>query len=80
MAFAVVTSVFFVFPPFIPVESGTSMNWVIVVVFIVLLMALINWFTDARRNYRGPEDIEHLMERAAHAARLANNLKNAHKA
>lgn len=33
--FALVTTVFFVFPPYIPVTSGTTMNWVIVVVAVV---------------------------------------------
>lgn len=76
LIFASVTSVFFVFPPFIPVTSGTSMNWVIVVVAIVVFMAVVNWFTDARKTYHGPVNVDHLMEAAARAAQLADNLKN----
>lgn len=67
--FAIVTSIFFVFPPAIPVESGTSMNWlwVIVVVAVVVLMLLVNWLIDGRKNYRAPENVEMLMDRAAQA-------------
>ena len=77
LVFASVTAVFFVFPPFIPVTS-TSMNYVIVVVGIVLLMAGVNWLVDARKNYRGPENIDQLLEAASRAALLADNLKKAH--
>ena len=73
LVFATVTSIFFVFPPAIPVESGTSMNWVIVCVFVVLLMSGVNWLVDGKRNYRGPENVELLLQRAAQAAVIANH-------
>lgn len=73
LIFATATSIFFVFPPAIPVESGTSFNWVIVVVFVVLLMSGINWLVDGKRNYRGPENVELLLHKAAQAAVIANH-------
>ncbi len=73
--FAAVTSFFFILPPYIPVESATSMNWVIVVVFIVVAMAVINWLVDGKKNYRGPENVDHLMARAAQASRIAQQSK-----
>jgi len=73
LVFATVTSIFFVFPPAIPVESGTLMNWVIVCVFVVLLMSGVNWLVDGKRNYRGPENVELLLHRAAQAAVIANH-------
>jgi hypothetical protein len=73
--FNIVTSVFFLFPPAIPVLSGQTMNWVVVVLAIVVLLAAINWFVDARRNYRGPENVDHLMARAAQASLMAHQTK-----
>lgn len=55
------------------------MNWVIVVVFIVFFMSAVNWLVDGRKNYQGPENVEHLLASANQAARLANNLKNAER-
>ena len=73
--FAIVTSVFFLLPPAIPVLSGQTMNWVVVVLAVVVLLAVVNWFVDGRKNYRGPENVDHLMARAAQASRIAQQSK-----
>ncbi|WWD19402.1 hypothetical protein CI109_103862 [Kwoniella shandongensis] len=54
LIFAIVTIVFFCFPPAIPV-SGTSMNYVVVVVAFVTLMSLISWIISGKRHYQGPK-------------------------
>lgn len=72
LIFASVTAVFFVFPPEIPVASGASMNWVIVVVFIALALAGINWLVDGRKRYQSPLNLDELMEKAQAAATLAS--------
>jgi len=69
LIFAIVTSVFFVFPGELPV-SGTSMNYVIVVIAIVTLMCAVTWIVDGRKHFTGPRniviyaDVEH--EKVAH--------------
>lgn len=54
IAYVLITTVLFVFPPAIPV-SGTSMNYCIVAFAIVLLISMITWFVDGRKNYKGPK-------------------------
>jgi hypothetical protein len=58
LIFASVTTVCFLFPPFIPVTSGSAMNWVIVVFGIVMLMCGLTWVIDGRKNFTGPSELE----------------------
>ena len=53
LAYTVLTTVLFVFPPFLPV-SGSTMNYCIVAFAIILLISTIQWFADGRKNYEGP--------------------------
>lgn len=66
VAFIIVTSVCFLLPPALPV-SGTSMNYVSVVIAIVFLLCLITWLIDGRKNFHGPTELE---ERLALARRV----------
>ncbi|KAK8847719.1 hypothetical protein IAR55_005578 [Kwoniella newhampshirensis] len=52
--FAIVTITFFCFPPAIPV-SGTSMNYVVVVVAFVCLLCLSAWLVSGKKHYQGPK-------------------------
>ncbi len=54
VAYVILTTVLFVFPPAIPV-SGTSMNYCIVAFAIVVIISLIQWIVDGRKNYTGPK-------------------------
>lgn len=53
LAYTILTTILFVFPPFLPV-SGSSMNYCIVAFAIILLVSVIQWFTDGRKSYEGP--------------------------
>jgi len=61
--FAIFTSVFFIFPPELPV-TGSNMNYLIVVLAIVFFLALFTWIFGGRKSYTGPKNIELLLERA----------------
>lgn len=54
VAYVIITSVLFVFPPELPV-TGTNMNYCIVVFAIVIIISGITWILDGRKNYRGPK-------------------------
>lgn len=54
IAFVIVTTVLFVFPPELPV-SGSNMNYCIVAFGVVFIISLIQWFVDGRKNYTGPK-------------------------
>ncbi|ORX37439.1 amino acid permease [Kockovaella imperatae] len=64
MIFLFVTSICFVFPPFIPVTTGTDMNYVIVVVAMVVLLCAGSWFTHGRTHYHGPWELEKRVQTA----------------
>ncbi|KAK5946143.1 hypothetical protein PMZ80_000283 [Knufia obscura] len=53
LAYTVLTTVLFVFPPFLPV-SGSSMNYCIVAFAVILLVSTVQWFADGRKNFEGP--------------------------
>jgi len=53
VAFVLITTVFFCFPPAIP-TSGSSMNYTVVAFAIVLIVATIQWWVDGRKNFKGP--------------------------
>nr|OQO27351.1 hypothetical protein B0A51_05056 [Rachicladosporium sp. CCFEE 5018] len=66
IAFVIVTTVLFVFPPDLPV-TGSSMNYCIVAFLIVLIISMIQWFVDGRKNYTGPKlDLDDTVLTAAH--------------
>ena len=54
IAYVILTTVLFVFPPALPV-TGSSMNYCIVAFAIVLIISIIQWFVDGRKNYTGPQ-------------------------
>lgn len=56
LAFVVLTTVLFLFPPDLPV-TGTNMNYTICAFAVVFIVAVIYWFTGARRRYIGPQDM-----------------------
>lgn len=61
IAWALLTTVLFVFPPEIPTTSS-NMNYAIVAFGIMLLIAGTTWVVDGRKNYKGPQlDIQGLL-------------------
>ena len=61
VAFVILTTILFVFPPVLPV-TGSNMNYCIAAFAIVLLISLIQWFVDGRKNYTGPKvDLEEII-------------------
>lgn len=42
------------FPPELPV-TGNNMNYCIAAFAIVLIVSVIQWFVDGRKNYTGPQ-------------------------
>ncbi len=57
MAFALLTSVCFVFPPVLPV-SGPTMNYAVVVLAVVFLFSGLVYAFDGRKKFHGPTDLE----------------------
>ena len=53
VAYVILTTVLFVFPPELPV-TGSNMNYCIVVFAIILIIAGTQWVLDGRKNYSGP--------------------------
>jgi choline transport protein len=53
IAWTLLTTVLFVFPPEQPV-TGTNMNYAIVAFGVVLVIAIVQWIIDGRKNYEGP--------------------------
>ncbi|OTA56653.1 GABA permease gaba [Hypoxylon sp. EC38] len=53
IAWTILTTVLFVFPPEIPVTSE-NMNYCIVAFGVILLIAVVTWIVDGRKNYKGP--------------------------
>ncbi|KIW62116.1 hypothetical protein PV05_02163 [Exophiala xenobiotica] len=54
IAYAFLTTVLFMFPPELPV-TGNNMNYCIAAFAIVLIVSVIQWFVDGRKNYTGPQ-------------------------
>jgi choline transport protein len=54
IAYVILTTVLFVFPPELPV-TGSNMNYCIVAFGIVLIISMIQWFVDGRKNFHGPK-------------------------
>ncbi len=64
LCYITLTTVLFLMPSFIPVTSGSLMNYSVVVVGTTLLLATVNWFVFARKDYTGPNDLKQLLERS----------------
>ncbi|WWD20084.1 hypothetical protein CI109_104558 [Kwoniella shandongensis] len=63
LAFTALTTVFFLFPPELPV-TGTNMNYAVVVLAIVTIISVLTWIIDGRKNFIGPRDLGALLELA----------------
>ena len=71
VAYVILTTVLFVFPPALPV-TGSSMNYCIVAFAIVLIISVIQWFVDGKKNYTGPQvDLQDLVLTAEQTNELA---------
>ncbi|OWP03137.1 amino acid transporter [Marssonina coronariae] len=58
--YVVLTTVLFVFPPQLPV-TGSNMNYCVVVFFIIIVISIVQWFVDGKKNFTGPRfDLEDL--------------------
>lgn len=53
VAYVIVTTVLFVFPPELPV-TGSNMNYCIVAFTIIIIISTVQWFVDGRKNFTGP--------------------------
>lgn len=53
LVWTVVTTVLFLFPPALPVD-GTSMNYCIAAFAVILLISVVQWVVDGRKNFAGP--------------------------
>jgi hypothetical protein len=53
IAYTIVTTVLFLFPPELPV-SASSMNYCVVAFGIILFISTFQWFVDGRKNFTGP--------------------------
>ncbi|OSS48667.1 hypothetical protein B5807_07001 [Epicoccum nigrum] len=84
LAYAIVTTVLFVFPPELPV-TGSNMNYCIVAFGIILLISTIQWFVDGRKNFTGPraelsmEVLEAMKTNEPSAASIDNDPKLANE-
>ncbi|KAJ2982100.1 hypothetical protein NQ176_g1620 [Zarea fungicola] len=45
--------VFYILPPALPV-TGSSMNYTVAVLAVIVIFAAVNWFTYGRKHYKGP--------------------------
>lgn len=64
--FSLFTSVFFLFPPELP-TSGSTANYAAAVVAFVVLLAVVSWVFDGRKQYEGPKDLDLALARARQA-------------
>ncbi|TVY49114.1 putative amino-acid permease [Lachnellula occidentalis] len=53
LAYVIVTTVLFLFPPDLPV-TGSNMNYCVVVFAIIVIISIIQWFVDGKKNFTGP--------------------------
>jgi hypothetical protein len=64
IAWTVLTTVLFVFPPELPVTPD-NMNYCIVAFGVILLIAGGTWVFDGRKNYKGPRiDVDGMLNGA----------------
>lgn len=57
------TTVFFLFPPDLPV-TGNNMNYAIVVFGVVCIISMVTWIVEGRKNFIGPRDLHVLLDLA----------------
>ncbi|KAF7895867.1 hypothetical protein EAF00_005882 [Botryotinia globosa] len=53
IAYVMVTTVLFLFPPELPV-TGSNMNYCVVAFFLVFVIAVVQWYVDGKQNFTGP--------------------------
>ncbi|GAA5948583.1 hypothetical protein JCM21900_005181 [Sporobolomyces salmonicolor] len=63
LAFTVFTTVFFLFPPDLPV-TPSNMNYAVAVFGIVFIFSALTWFVQGRQTFTGPRDLGGLFELA----------------
>jgi hypothetical protein len=62
IAYAILTTILFMFPPEAEV-TGSNMNYCVAAFAIVLVISVIQWFVDGKKNYTGPQlDIDALKQ------------------
>ncbi|KAI3321118.1 amino acid permease [Xylariaceae sp. AK1471] len=62
IAWAILTTVLFVFPPKTPV-TPENMNYAVAAFGVILLISGLTWIFDGRKNYKGPQlDVDGLVE------------------
>lgn len=54
ICWTILTTVLFVFPPEQPVTPD-NMNYAVVAFGVVLIIAVVQWIVDGRKNYEGPD-------------------------
>lgn len=54
IAWTLLTTILFVFPPDLPVTPD-NMNYCVVAFGVVLFIAVFQWIFDGRKNYTGPQ-------------------------
>lgn len=72
-AYMLTLTVFFLFPPELPV-TASDMNYSIAVVALVALVATVHWFVKANKTFSGPRDLGALVELARAEMELDPNL------
>ncbi|KAK4701505.1 choline transport protein, partial [Phenoliferia sp. Uapishka_3] len=63
LCFTALTTVFFLFPPELPV-TGNNMNYAVVVFGIIALVATFTWIFQGKKHFQGPRDLGALLELA----------------
>ncbi|KAL2211538.1 amino acid transporter [Sarocladium strictum] len=53
VAYTLITTVLFLFPPSLPVD-GTTMNYCVVAFAVIILISAFQWVVDGRKNFEGP--------------------------
>lgn len=62
--YVIITTVLFLFPPDLPV-TGSNMNYCVVVFFIILVVSMVQWYVDGKKNFTGPRiDVDALQNGA----------------
>lgn len=75
--FSIFTDIFFLFPPELPV-SGSSMNYTIVAVFVVWILAALSWTFHGRKHYKGPRNLDLSLEIARRGLTHEDHAKGIH--
>jgi hypothetical protein len=75
------TTILFLFPPSKDVTAG-NMNYCIVAFAVILVISVVQWFVDGRKNFRGPnaaevqsmDGIEWIDQKAADEGKVADKM------